>query len=424
MVDNYPITKITAEEIKDSRGNPTLKVTVEAGNYAGSFSVPSGASTGAYEAVELRDPEPEQARYGAGPVGRGVKMAIRNVNEIIAPALAGMDISGQRKIDEAMLALDGTENKKNLGANAMIGVSIACAKAAARAAGPEVFKYLRTLSDIKPSRKVPYLYMNLLNGGKHAKNGLAFQEYMIAPETSNPAEALEIGILIQNTLKENIIKKLGQGSAIFGDEGGFAPKVNDVREPLYLLHEAIKQNGLEGKVRVALDVAATSFYADGRYQVGGKNISAEELLDIYRSIEEEFNPLSIEDPFEENDFESFSKLMEYGTLVVGDDLTVTNVKLLRQAIKKKSMRGMIIKPNQIGTLTETLETMKLARENSIELIISHRSGETKDDFIADLAYAFGCFGLNAGAPSKPERLAKYNRLLKIISLKHTQESPV
>ncbi|KKU50464.1 MAG: Enolase [Parcubacteria group bacterium GW2011_GWA1_47_10] len=416
MVDNYPITKITAEEIKDSRGNPTLKVTVEAGNYAGSFSVPSGASTGAYEAVELRDPEPEQARYGAGPVGRGVKMAIRNVNEIIAPALAGMDISGQRKIDEAMLALDGTENKKNLGANAMIGVSIACAKAAARAEGPEVFEYLRTLSDIKPSRKVPYLYMNLLNGGKHAQNGLAFQEYMIAPETSNPAEALEIGILIQNTLKENIIKKLGQGSAIFGDEGGFAPKVNDVREPLYLLHEAIKQNGLEGKVRVALDVAATSFYADGRYQVGGKNISAEELLDIYRSIEEEFRPLSIEDPFEENDFESFSKLTEYGTLVVGDDLMVTNVKLLRQAIKKKSVRGMIIKPNQIGTLTETLETMKLARENGIELIISHRSGETEDDFIADLAYAFGCFGLKAGAPSKPERLAKYNRLLKIASL--------
>ena len=405
MADNYPITKISAEEIKDSRVNPTLKVTMEAGNYAGSFSIPSGASTGAYEAVELRDAD-----------GRGIKQAVENVNNVIAPALTGMDISDQRKIDEAMLALDGTENKKNLGGNAMIGVSIACAKAAAQAAGVEVFKYLRTLSDIKPSRKVPYLYMNLLNGGKHAKNGLAFQEYMIAPETSNPAEALEIGILIQNTLKENIIKKLGQGSAIFGDEGGFAPKVSDVREPLYLLHEAIKQNGLEGKVRVALDVAATSFYADGRYQVGGKNISAEELLDIYRSIEEEFNPLSIEDPFEENDFESFSKLMEYGTLVVGDDLTVTNVKLLRQAIKKKSVRGMIIKPNQIGTLTETLETMKLARENIIELIISHRSGETKDDFIADLAYAFGCFGLKAGAPSKPERLAKYNRLLKIASL--------
>ena len=405
MVDNYPITKITAEEIKDSRGNPTLKVTVEAGNYAGSFSVPSGASTGAYEAVELRDAD-----------GRGIKQAVENVNNVIAPALTGMDISDQRKIDEAMLALDGTENKKNLGGNAMIGVSIACAKAAAQAAGVEVFKYLRTLSDIKPSRKVPYLYMNLLNGGKHAKNGLAFQEYMIAPETSNPAEALEIGILIQNTLKENIIKKLGQGSAIFGDEGGFAPKVSDVREPLYLLHEAIKQNGLEGKVRVALDVAAASFYKEGKYQVDGKSISAIELLDIYKSMQEEFNPLSIEDPFEENDFESFSKLMEYGTLVVGDDLTVTNVKLLRQAIKKKSMRGMIIKPNQIGTLTETLETMKLARENGIELIISHRSGETEDDFIADLAYAFGCFGLKAGAPSKPERLAKYNRLLKIASL--------
>src|SRR3989344_8862857 len=190
MADNYPITKITAEEIKDSRGNPTLKVTVEAGNCTGSFSVPSGASTGAYEAVELRDAD-----------GRGVKQAVENVNSVIAPALTGMDISDQRKIDETILALDGTENKKNLGANAMIGVSIAAAKAAARAAGLEVFEYLRTLSDIKPSRKVPYLYMNLLNGGKHAKKGCAFQEYMIAPETSNPAEALEIGILIQNTLK-------------------------------------------------------------------------------------------------------------------------------------------------------------------------------------------------------------------------------
>ncbi|MDP9248989.1 MAG: phosphopyruvate hydratase [bacterium] len=416
MPDNYRITKIIAEEIRDSRGNPTIKVTVEAGDGSGSFSVPSGASTGAYEAMELRDPEPEQARYGAGSVGRGVKMAIKNVNEIIAPALLGFNVSDQKKIDEAMLALDGTENKGNLGGNSMIGVSIACAKAAAQAAGLEVFEYLRTLSDIKPSRKVPYLYMNILNGGKHADNGLAFQEYMIVPETGNVAEALEIGICVQNTLKENIIKKLGPESAVFGDEGGFAPKVSDVREPLYLIEAAIKQNGLEGKVRVALDVAATSFFVDGQYQVGGKMISKDELLGVYKSIGEDFHPLSIEDPFEETDLDSFAELTAHGMLAVGDDLTVTNVKLLQKAIIKNSIRGMIVKPNQIGTLTETLATMKLARDNDVELIVSHRSGETDDDFIADLAYAFGCFGLKAGAPSKPERLVKYNRLLKIVSL--------
>jgi enolase len=375
--------------------------------------VPSGASTGAYEALELRDPD-----------GKGVKTAVEKINSVIAPALLGKNVSDQKNIDETMLALDATQNKSNLGGNSMIGVSIACAKAAARAGGLEVFEYLRTLSHIEPSRETPYLYMNLLNGGKHASNNLAFQEYMIAPETGNVAEALEIGILIQNTLKENIIKKLGQESAVFGDEGGFAPKISDVREPLYLLHEAIKQNGLEGKVRVALDVAATSFYSEGSYQVGGQSMSAGELLEVYQSIEKEFNPLSIEDPFMETDFESFSKLTEYGVLVVGDDLTVTNAKLLRQAIEKKSIHGMIVKPNQIGTLSETLETMKLARQNGIELIVSHRSGETDDDFIADLAYAFGCFGLKAGAPSKPERMAKYSRLLKIISLNNTQGSPV
>ena len=412
MPDNYRITKITAEAIKDSRGNPTIKVTVEAGDSSGSFSVPSGASTGAYEAMELRDSD-----------GKGVKNAVEKVNNIIAPALLGKNVSDQKKIDEVMLQLDGTENKSSLGGNSMIGVSIACAKAAAQAVGLEVFEYLRTLSEIKPSllsggqaRKVPYLYMNILNGGKHADNGLAFQEYMIVPETQNVAEALEIGTLIQNTLKENIIKKLSPESAVFGDEGGFAPKVSDIREPLYLLHEAIKQNGLESKVRLALDIAATSFFTDGKYQVGGKKISIDELMDIYKSIGEEFSPLSIEDPFEETDMESFKKLTEYGILVVGDDLTVTNVKLLKQAISNKSIRGMIVKPNQIGTLTETLETMKLARENGIELIVSHRSGETDDDFIADLAYAFGCFGLKAGAPSKPERLVKYNRLLQIVSL--------
>jgi len=403
------ITKIIGEEIKDSRGNPTVKVTVWAGDISDSFSVPSGASTGAHEAHELRDLD-----------GKGVGGAIDKINNVITPALIGQDVLNQKEIDRIMIELDGTLNKDNLGGNSMIGVSIACAKVAAKVSGVEVFEHLRTLAEIKPSRRTPHLYMNLVNGGKHAKNDLAFQEYHIVPETEDVEEAVKIGIAIQNTLKELILKDLGEDSVLLGDEGGFAPKISDIKQPLFYLRNAIKQNDLEGKVRLALDVAATSFYKNparhggGVYEIDGKDISKEELLNIYNSLDEEFNLLSIEDPFEEEDFESFSKLKENNNIkVVGDDLTVTNKILLQEAIEKNSINAMIIKPNQIGTLTETLDTMKLARENDIELIVSHRSGETDDDFIADLAYAFGCFGLKAGAPLKPERKAKYDRLIEI-----------
>lgn len=397
------ITKIIAEEIKDSRGNPTIKVTVFTGDISDSFSVPSGASTGVHEAHELRDEDK-----------KGVKGAIDKVNNVIAKVLVGQDVLNQKEIDKIMVELDGTSNKDNLGGNSMIGVSIACAKVAAKVSGVEVFEHLRTLAEIKPSRKMPYLYMNLINGGKHAKNDLAFQEYHIVPDTENIEEAVEIGILIQNTLKDIIKRDLGEESVSLGDEGGFAPKISDIRQPLFYLRTAIKQNDLEGKVRLALDVAATSFYENGMYKIDGKIVGKEELLDIYNSLIEEFNLLSIEDPFEEEDFGSFKKLKENNTVkVVGDDLTVTNKILLKEAIKKGSINAMIIKPNQIGTLSETLETMKLARENDIELIVSHRSGETDDDFIADLAYAFNCFGLKSGAPLKPERKVKYNRLIKI-----------
>lgn len=297
----------------------------------------------------------------------------------------------------------------------MIGVSIACAKVAAKISNQEAFQYLRILAEIKPSRRVPYLYMNLINGGKHAKNDLAFQEYLVVPDTEDVKEAVEMGITIQNTLKEMIIKNLGKESVVLGDEGGFALKISDIRKPLLYLSEAIKQNNLQDKVRLALDVAASSFFENGMYKVDGKNISKEELLNIYNSLVKEFNLLSIEDPFNEEDFESFAKLKEnnHNLFVVGDDLTVTNKILLQKAIEKGSVNAMIIKPNQIGTLTETLETMKLARENNIELIVSHRSGETDDDFIADLAYAFNCFGLKAGVPTKPERMVKYKRLMEI-----------
>ncbi len=400
---DYKISDIKAEEIKDSRGNPTLKVSVSVEGISDSFSVPSGASTGAHEAHVLE-----------------TKEAIKKVNNIIAPALIGKDVLNQKEIDQIMIKLDGTPNKDNLGGNSMIGVSIACAKVAAKVSNIEVFEYLRTLAKIKLSRKVPYLYMNLINGGEHANNDLVFQEYHIVPDTEDISEAVEIGIKIQNTLKEIINRELGAESIVLGDEGGFAPKISDIRKQLLFLTEALKQNYLLEKVFLSLDVASSSFYNvdKGFYTVDGKNISKEELTNIYNSLIKEFNLFSIEDPFDEEDFEGFKELKDFNSklIVVGDDLTVTNKILLKQAIEKGSINAMIIKPNQIGTLSETLETMQLARKNNIELIVSHRSGETDDDFIADLAYAFGCFGLKAGAPEKPERKVKYDRLIKIFKI--------
>ncbi|OGI94248.1 phosphopyruvate hydratase [Candidatus Nomurabacteria bacterium RIFCSPLOWO2_01_FULL_40_18] len=403
-VTKFLITKINAEEIKDSRGNPTLKITVWADVLSGSFSVPSGASTGVHEAHELRDPN-----------GKDIKNAMQKVNSVIAPVLVGQNVLNQKEIDRIMIEMDGTPNKDNLGGNSMVGVSIACAKMAAKAMGQEVYQYLRTLAEIKSSRKTPYLFMNLIEGGKHTDNGLAFQEYHIVPETSDVKEAVDIGIKVQNTLKEIIIKDLGEKSIILGDEGGFAPKTKDIRKPLIYLTEAIQQNNLQDKVHLALDVAASSFYKDGNYQIAGENVSKEELMKLYESLISEFNLFSIEDPFSEEDFEDFRKLKNNhkNLIVVGDDLTVTNKLRLKEAIEARSINAMIIKPNQIGTLSETLETMQLARENDIELIVSHRSGETEDDFIADLAFSFGCFGLKAGSFQKAERMIKYKRLIQI-----------
>lgn len=395
------ISEITAEEIADSRGNPTLKVTVTAGSSHGSFSVPSGASIGAHEARALSATD-----------------AISKVRETIAPALLGKNVFSQKEIDNLLIKLDGTPDKSNLGANALLAVSIASAVAAAHAAGVEVFGYLQTLSEIKPSRKTPYLFMNLVNGGKHAHSALSFQEYLIVPQTEDVSEAIEMGVGIQNALKEAIIKSEGLEDLRYGDEGGFIVNTTDVRQPLHLLRKAIQQKGLVGRVRLALDVAASSFYQFGKYKIGSRQMEAEELTAVYGDLIKEFDLLSIEDPFAEEDFESFGNLKSAypKMLVVGDDLTVTNPARLERAVTEGSVSAMIVKPNQIGTLTETLQTMKLARENGVELIVSHRSGETTDDFIADLSYAFGCYGLKAGAPSQTERMAKYKRLAEIADI--------
>ncbi len=400
------ITKVEATQILDSRGNPTLSVQVFSQDIFGEFAVPSGASTGSFEAVEKRDGDKNYFR------GLSVLKAIEGIKNEISDALVGIDAANQEKIDQVLKDLDGTSNKSRLGGNALIGVSVASCKLAAKLLNLPVFEYLRTLNQIKPTQKVPFLFMNLINGGKHAQSKLAFQEYMIVPQIENVEEALNIGTLILNDLKKLIVEKLGPQSANIGDEGGEVPDTADVRMPLSLLQEVIDKNNLSEKVKIALDIAASSFYENGKYLIGDKEFTAGQLLEEYLAITKQFPIIfSIEDPFFEEDFENFAKLKEqFKGLVVGDDLTVTNIARLKQALAKKSINAIIIKPNQVGTLTETLQTMKMARDNGIECIVSHRSGETDDDFIADLSYAFGCLGLKSGAPQRGERVVKYNRL--------------
>lgn len=401
------ITGVCAHEILDSRGNPTLTVTIETESGTGTFAVPSGASTGSHEALELRDGDDQ--RFG----GKGCLKAVANVNGEIAVALKGMDAADQRAIDAKLIALDGTPNKSRLGGNAIVGVSIACAKAAATAQNKQVFEYLRTLATITPSRTIPFLGMNLINGGKHAASRLAFQEYKVVPQTDNIEEALNIGTAMMHALKKEIIAECGVASANIGDEGGFAPDMNSVRKPLELLMRVAEETGHANKIKFALDIAASSF-GDGTYEIDGKKITTAELETFIRGIIRDFPMLYIEDPFHEEAFDDFARLnVNCGIVIVGDDLTVTNVDRLKTAIEKKSVSGIIIKPNQVGTLFETLDTMKLARDNSIECVVSHRSGETSDDFIADLAYAFGAFAIKTGAPQRGERVAKYNRLWQI-----------
>ncbi len=394
------ITNITAEEVRDSRGKPTIAVTVHTGESTGTFSVPSGASTGSAEACELRDTDGH------------MNAAIKNVVETVRPALVGLDVTHQEEVDHRLIAIDGTPNKSNLGGNVLIGVSIACAKAAAAAKNIPVYEHLRSCAEIKPSRDIPYLYSNYINGGKHASSPLSFQEHMLVPESESVAESVGMLEKIGGRLEEVIRSRYSEESArSAGDEGGYVIPESDPHVPFDLLSQAIAQAGFEGRVRIAIDVAASSFFEDGGYAVGGRSYSTDELAALYADLIQKYPIISIEDPFHEDAFDAFSKFQaSTDTRVVGDDLTVTNPMRLKRAIESRSIRGIIIKPNQIGTLSEVFEAMKLARESEIDCIVSHRSGETMDDFIADLAYAFGAFGLKAGALRKKERRAKYERL--------------
>ncbi len=406
------ITAISAREILDSRGNPTLAVTVSCEGGSGTFGVPSGASTGSGEALELRDGDAK--RFG----GMGVLKAVANVNGAIAAALVGMDAAHQRAIDNALLELDGTPNKSRLGGNAIVGVSVATAKAAAAAQGKEVYQYLPELAQMQSSHRVPYLGFNLINGGKHAAGRLAFQEYKVIPQTDNITDALNIGTTMMHGLRKALISHYGPVSANVGDEGGFAPDILEVRKPLELFMDVAEHAGLTKHIKVALDVAASSFYdkKTDTYEYDGGRHTAAELEEVLRGIIRDFPVAYIEDPFNEDKFEDFARLNKNaGVLIVGDDLTVTSPVVLQKAIDAKAISAVLIKVNQVGTLSETLDCMKLAREHGLECIISHRSGETNDDFIADLAAAFGAYSVKAGGPQRGERVAKYNRFLQIFS---------
>lgn len=400
----YSIAGIRAREILDSRGNPTIEVEVKTeGGVIGSAAVPSGASTGIYEAVELRD---GGKRYG----GKGVQKAVESVTKTIQPKLKGVDVRRQKEIDSAMITLDGTDNKSGLGGNAMLGVSLACARAAAVSENLRLYEYID-----RDAALLPVPFFNVINGGKHAGNQLDFQEFMIAPTGAvSFREALRMGAEVYQTLKGQLLKEYGKNSINVGDEGGFAPPIKTPEEALDVLWKAIKEAGYDGKVKIGLDVAASTFYNDGYYTVSGKRYSRGELIELYKSLVEVYPVVSIEDPLEEEDFEGFAKITKIiPRQIVGDDLFVTNPKKLAKGIEMGACNALLWKVNQIGTLSEALEAATLAKENGYGVMASHRSGDTEDPWVADLSVGIGSGQIKSGAPARGERTAKYNQLLRI-----------
>ena len=400
------IKDIKAREVLDSRGNPTVEVDVILENgVLGRAIVPSGASTGSREALELRD---NDNRY----MGKGVLKAVNNVNTIIREKLISMDAMDQALIDKTLIELDGTENKSNLGANATLGVSMAVLKAASITSGKPLYRY------IGDGTTLPRPMMNILNGGAHADNNLDFQEFMIIPNAYTFKERLRIGAEVFHTLKK-VLKEKGYNTNV-GDEGGFAPNLSSNKEALDVIVEAIKRaNYTPGvDVNIGLDVAASEFYEDGIYNLKGENrkLTVDELINFYKELCDNYPIISIEDPVDENDWEGFTKITkELGDRIqlVGDDLFVTNKKYLQYAIDHHAGNAILLKVNQIGTITETLETIELAKKNNYKTIISHRSGETEDTIIADLAVGLDLGQIKTGSLSRTDRICKYNQLLRI-----------
>ena len=425
MKNYLEIENIKALEVLDSRGNPTVQVAVELiDGSCGVALVPSGASTGAFEAVELRDGD--KSRY----MGKGVLKAVENVNNIIAPALEGMNAYDQPLIDKTLIELDGTDNKGKLGANATLGVSLAVAKAAAESLGMELYNYIGGPN----AKTMPVPMMNILNGGKHADNTVSTQEFMIMPvgaKTFN--ECLRMSAEIYHTLKK-VLKDRGLASGV-GDEGGFAPNLSSDEEALKLIVEAIKEAGYKPgeDVCLALDVASTEMYEEAK-KIGKEGYyfwktdvfkTRDEMIQYIEELVNKYPIISVEDGLAEEDWESWKKLtdeLKTKIQLVGDDLFVTNMSRLKRGIDKKVANAILIKPNQIGTLTETLDTIQMAKENGYKTIISHRSGETEDTTISDVAVGINGMQIKTGAPCRTDRVAKYNRLLKIESeLSHTKE---
>ena len=418
MRNSLQIEKIYAMEVLDSRGNPTIQVEVEAKGITGIAIVPSGASTGSYEAIELRDND--KSRY----LGKGVRKAVDNVNKVIAIQLKGMNAFEQNKIDKMLLQLDGTDNKEKLGANAILGVSLAIANLAAKYLNIPLYMYIGGIN----AKNMPIPMMNILNGGKHAGNTVNMQEFMIVPIGAKDfSECMEMGVKVYHTLKR-VLKENKMNTSV-GDEGGFAPNLENDEEAIELLVESIKEAGYKPgqEIALALDVAASEMYQEaikigeeGKYYFWKSNKlkTTDEMIEYFEKLTKKYPIISIEDGLAEEDWEGWSKLNKKigsNIQIVGDDLFVTNTKRLKKGIIENAANCILIKPNQIGTLTETLDAIELAKENGYKTIISHRSGETEDTTIADIAVAVNAGQIKTGAPCRSERVAKYNRLLKIES---------
>ena len=409
--DAFKIYDIRARQILDSRGNPTIEVEViTTGGGIGLAAAPSGASTGTHEALERRDREDKRFK------GKGVYTNLKLVSEVIKPALVGKDARRQREIDYTLIELDGTPQKTKLGGNTIIATSLAVAKAAADTYGIPLFLYLGGVN----AHVLPVPMMNIINGGKHAGNELAIQEFMIVPAGADSfSEAIRLAAEVYYTLKDYLKKTYGRNAINVGDEGGFAPPMKKTEEALEALVKAIKEAGYGfDSVSIALDCAASEFFDEKKkvYKIDGKEITREELLDFYKEIVDKYPIVSIEDPFHEEDFEAFAEMTKKlgnKILIVGDDIFVTNLKRLSRGIEIGAANAILIKPNQIGTLTETLDVISLAKSHSYQTIVSHRSGETEDTTIADIAVGLNTGLIKTGAPARGERTAKYNRLLRI-----------
>ncbi len=399
------IKKVHARQVLDSRGNPTIEAEIAAGNVTGRAIVPSGASTGIYEAHELRD---KNKRYG----GKSVEKAVKNVNTLIAKKLVGMDVFNLTGIDKAMIELDGTKNKKKLGANAILGVSMAAARAGAAAKGISLHRYLGN------KKLLPIPFANIINGGKHAGGALEMQEFMIAPVKARSfREATQLVAETYHELKKIIAAKYGKSAINVGDEGGFAPNIDTAEKALDMITQAIENAGYLSKIRIAMDPASSEFYnKDGTYLV--KKYSKKRMAGYYKRLAEKYPIISIEDPFEQDDFEAYGLFMQQhqkklDLQIVGDDLLVTNVERIETALEKNLCNALLLKVNQIGSLSEAMDAAKLCMKNNWNVMVSHRSGESEDAFIADLAVGLGTGQIKLGAPCRSDRTSKYNQLLRI-----------